>query len=216
MRAGTIPFTSLPDVGSLGSEYGTPHRIPSDRMSWPKRLSRPSHDNVVPQMASFSSLVDPIRASGTPQPAGIAETGSNASGNALNNLNPKGFSCPLLSCGRLFKRLEHLKRHVRTHTQERPYECLRCPKRFSRSDNLTQHLRTHEKADRGERMKTEAAESTEDDMATFLEAEVDAMAAGESRSLLGSAEPALYQRYLPYNSANRAISGKICADNLID
>nr|XP_031861867.1 uncharacterized protein CI109_002696 [Kwoniella shandongensis]KAA5528939.1 hypothetical protein CI109_002696 [Kwoniella shandongensis] len=93
----------------------------------------------------------------------------------------KGFSCPLLSCGRLFKRLEHLKRHVRTHTQERPYECTRCSKRFSRSDNLTQHLKTHEKVDRGERMKTEASESTEDDMATLLEAQVDAMAARENR-----------------------------------
>lgn len=91
----------------------------------------------------------------------------------------KGFHCPLISCGRLFKRLEHLKRHVRTHTQERPYECTRCSKRFSRSDNLTQHIKTHEKADRGERLKTEASsESTEEEM-TYLEAEVDAMAARE-------------------------------------
>jgi transcription factor STE12 len=47
-------------------------------------------------------------------------------------------------CGRLFKRLEHLKRHVRTHTQERPYICTLCNKAFSRSDNLAQHRRTHE------------------------------------------------------------------------
>ena len=47
-------------------------------------------------------------------------------------------------CGRLFKRLEHLKRHVRTHTQERPYICPLCSKAFSRSDNLAQHRRTHE------------------------------------------------------------------------
>lgn len=100
----------------------------------------------------------------------------------------KGFSCPLLSCGRMFKRLEHLKRHVRTHTQERPYECTRCSKRFSRSDNLTQHVKTHEKADRGERMKTEASETTEDEVVRYLEAEVDAMAAREMRgySMAGS------------------------------
>ena len=55
----------------------------------------------------------------------------------------KAFSCPLFSCGRLFKRLEHLKRHTRTHTMERPFQCSVCRKRFSRSDNLTQHQRIH-------------------------------------------------------------------------
>ncbi|KAL7276876.1 Transcription factor mst12 [Rhizina undulata] len=57
----------------------------------------------------------------------------------------KSHSCPIPSCGRLFKRLEHLKRHVRTHTQERPYICNHCNKAFSRSDNLAQHRRTHER-----------------------------------------------------------------------
>ncbi|KAI0944342.1 hypothetical protein AcW1_002080 [Taiwanofungus camphoratus] len=58
-------------------------------------------------------------------------------------MRSKAYVCPLFSCGRMFKRMEHLKRHLRTHTLERPYQCLRCKKRFSRSDNLNQHLRTH-------------------------------------------------------------------------
>jgi transcription factor STE12 len=58
-------------------------------------------------------------------------------------MKTKAFVCPLYSCGRLFKRMEHLKRHLRTHTMERPYACPQCKKRFSRSDNLNQHLRTH-------------------------------------------------------------------------
>ena len=52
----------------------------------------------------------------------------------------KTFTCPVPACGRLFKRLEHLKRHVRTHTQERPYICQICGKKFSRSDNLAQYV----------------------------------------------------------------------------
>jgi transcription factor STE12 len=59
----------------------------------------------------------------------------------------KVFVCPLFCCRRLFKRMEHLKRHTRTHTMERPFQCDRCSKRFSRSDNLNQHLRIHTRAE---------------------------------------------------------------------
>ncbi|CAO3624074.1 unnamed protein product [Mucor fragilis] len=55
------------------------------------------------------------------------------------------FECPLPSCGKIFKRLEHMKRHLRTHTLERPYLCDLCGKRFSRSDNLAQHKKTHKR-----------------------------------------------------------------------
>lgn len=55
----------------------------------------------------------------------------------------KYFECPLSTCDKVFKRLEHMKRHLRTHTLERPYLCDTCGKRFSRSDNLAQHRKTH-------------------------------------------------------------------------
>ncbi|EFX03764.1 c2h2 type zinc finger domain containing protein [Grosmannia clavigera kw1407] len=47
--------------------------------------------------------------------------------------------CP--HCGRTFKRTEHLERHVRTHTKEKPFGCNRCGATFSRRDLLTRHRR---------------------------------------------------------------------------
>lgn len=75
---------------------------------------------------------------------GVFRRARSATISELGPYSHKSHSCPIPMCGRLFKRLEHLKRHVRTHTQERPYVCSLCNKAFSRSDNLAQHRRTHE------------------------------------------------------------------------
>ena len=75
---------------------------------------------------------------------GVFRRARSATISELGPYSHKSHSCPIPMCGRLFKRLEHLKRHVRTHTQERPYVCNLCNKAFSRSDNLAQHRRTHE------------------------------------------------------------------------
>lgn len=75
---------------------------------------------------------------------GVFRRARSATVSEMSPYAHKSHSCPIPMCGRLFKRLEHLKRHVRTHTQERPYVCPLCNKAFSRSDNLAQHRRTHE------------------------------------------------------------------------
>lgn len=55
-----------------------------------------------------------------------------------HSLGPDARSCP--HCGRTFKRTEHLDRHVRTHTKEKPFIC-QCGAAFARRDLLTRHQR---------------------------------------------------------------------------
>ena len=87
--------------------------------------------------------------------------------NAPSNNGARMFTCTADGCGKMFKRSEHLKRHIRSiHTLEKrkfiiytilwnmkltsifdsiAFECpyQSCSKRFSRSDNLNQHIRIH-------------------------------------------------------------------------
>ncbi|KAG0380430.1 hypothetical protein BGX24_008346 [Mortierella sp. AD032] len=84
--------------------------------------------------------------------------GGNTGGGAIGSLTASGrvrgsggpsknHCCPVPGCMKRFKRLEHLKRHTKTHTLERPFACTTsgCNKRFSRSDNLSQHIKTHQR-----------------------------------------------------------------------
>ncbi|KAK0388003.1 hypothetical protein NLU13_4247 [Sarocladium strictum] len=46
-------------------------------------------------------------------------------------------------CGASFSRREHLQRHMRSHTNERPYTCSQCGNAFSRMDVLAKHAESH-------------------------------------------------------------------------
>jgi zinc finger protein BrlA len=51
--------------------------------------------------------------------------------------------CTWEGCDRRFRRLEHLKRHERTHTRKDLYPCEFCLKDFNRTDNLKDHILRH-------------------------------------------------------------------------
>ncbi|KAL1625852.1 hypothetical protein SLS56_007170 [Neofusicoccum ribis] len=97
------------------------------------------------------------------QAPGVFRRARSATMMELGPYPQKSHSCPIPTCGRLFKRLEHLKRHVRTHTQERPYVCPLCNKAFSRSDNLAQHRRTHEPRQEGDPIVNYSEEEEDQD-----------------------------------------------------
>jgi len=53
----------------------------------------------------------------------------------------KEYTCEV--CLKQFGRQQHLKRHILTHTGERPYPCHMCDKRFRRSEHLKHHMASH-------------------------------------------------------------------------
>ena len=46
-------------------------------------------------------------------------------------------------CHRVFSKVEHLQRHLRTHTHERPFSCEYCFKSYARKDTLHRHVRRY-------------------------------------------------------------------------
>ncbi|KAJ7684084.1 hypothetical protein DFH06DRAFT_28 [Mycena polygramma] len=68
--------------------------------------------------------------------------GAVTGGKRYRSAPPKTFQCAGYGeCRMVFSRSEHLARHIRKHTGERPFAC-HCTKQFSRLDNLRQHAQT--------------------------------------------------------------------------
>ncbi|KAI0370973.1 hypothetical protein BV20DRAFT_943266 [Pilatotrama ljubarskyi] len=161
-----IPSTSAQTASSSAMDYTAAQQQQQQQYGQPSMHARPQLEqrHTYP-LVDFSqhpharsgtdpytlpaTVGQPITTGWTPAASASASSSLDASlGVGVGMMEPprtKAFVCPLFSCGRMFKRMEHLRRHLRTHTLERPFRCEQCQKRFSRSDNLAQHVRTHER-----------------------------------------------------------------------
>ncbi|RCI07606.1 hypothetical protein L249_1598 [Ophiocordyceps polyrhachis-furcata BCC 54312] len=88
-----------------------------------------------------------------PSPSGTTVAASSdehvaSSSITVNTKTPSNFPPPKTdkprphvcgTCQRSFARLEHLKRHERSHTKEKPFECPQCARCFARRDLLLRH-----------------------------------------------------------------------------
>ncbi|KAJ9104048.1 hypothetical protein QFC19_004182 [Naganishia cerealis] len=129
-------------------------------------------------------------------------TSATFSKQALANLhrapiNPGEFRNKCRFCPSTFAKSEHLKRHERSHTKERPYICSICGKKFTRGDSLTRHLRLHENGnvimDNGPGEDTEEGEVSLDGKAKkkLIDSGDDGNGEGKSRRTRKSASSPL-------------------------
>ncbi|KAK7207654.1 hypothetical protein BZA70DRAFT_271868 [Myxozyma melibiosi] len=75
---------------------------------------------------------------------------------ALAQTDRPRFACR--HCSSTFKRKEHMIRHERSHTAERPYECSHCETAFTRKDLLVRHKRTCAVANAAQNLNEEESE----------------------------------------------------------
>ncbi|RFU81479.1 regulatory, partial [Trichoderma arundinaceum] len=69
------------------------------------------------------------------------QSGALAIADVGENRNQKPKTLPCKYCSKRFRRVEHVQRHERTHTKEKPFSCGwdRCGKTFGRRDLLVRH-----------------------------------------------------------------------------
>lgn len=71
---------------------------------------------------------------------------------------PRLFVCDV--CSRAFARQEHLDRHARSHTNEKPYQCGICTKKFTRRDLLLRHAQKVHNGNCGETIQRKKRQKT--------------------------------------------------------
>ncbi|GJJ06702.1 hypothetical protein Clacol_000897 [Clathrus columnatus] len=118
-------------------------------------------NNIPGALETMESSNPPVSSAGAGTGTGTATSPNNNSVNTTTNTAnsasapsapsttkryratpAKTFACRGYGeCRMVFSRSEHLARHVRKHTGERPFAC-HCGKQFSRLDNLRQHAQT--------------------------------------------------------------------------
>ncbi|GAA5989808.1 hypothetical protein JCM10908_002329 [Rhodotorula pacifica] len=160
-----MPVSAPVDSGRF-QPYPTHHRSNSQNSSSVYDGAQPDRSPRRSQLSSTASLplVTPPT-SPSRQPSSMSSSASDV-GLQMSPIHPrhrktpraamseadeaaaakkKPHKCLHPDCDRAFKRLEHLRRHERVHTQERPFQCQEygCGMRFSRHDNLLQHQKTH-------------------------------------------------------------------------
>ncbi|KAI7828987.1 hypothetical protein BC939DRAFT_442441 [Gamsiella multidivaricata] len=140
--------SSISSVESYRQDEGinSEHHSLAGWTSHPKSASSTStsSDGSASVLPAQRMSLEPQQASPSARRPSTAKASGRAAGGSAPS--PKTFQCTgYPGCNMVFTRSEHLARHERKHTGEKPYKCIvaNCPRTFSRYDNMIQHTQTH-------------------------------------------------------------------------
>ncbi|KIX06906.1 uncharacterized protein Z518_04882 [Rhinocladiella mackenziei CBS 650.93] len=124
----TLPRSSAPTI-SQPSSRGAPKDGPDHRQDHADR------EEAIPGSMDMGDDENDQHGSDNEAEPGEADSASR------KKKGQRFFCTGYPPCNLSFTRSEHLARHIRKHTGERPFQC-HCNRRFSRLDNLRQHAQT--------------------------------------------------------------------------
>ncbi|RMZ81419.1 hypothetical protein DV738_g2334, partial [Chaetothyriales sp. CBS 135597] len=141
-RAPKFPTSRPPDHGDRPSDVAQSH----SRQNTPTPGDRLSNDETAgssrPGTSGSIAVSDAMDVDTQKDSDGEDAVGDGDADAAARKKKGQRFFCTgYPPCNLSFTRSEHLARHIRKHTGERPFQC-HCNRRFSRLDNLRQHAQT--------------------------------------------------------------------------
>ncbi|KTW25698.1 hypothetical protein T552_03310 [Pneumocystis carinii B80] len=142
-----LESAKMVDYDANSSDYIHNSRVSTPHLSYPSSFFQPLTDSFCDkkssaQVIAAGTVLNHYQYQYTPERSLIPYKDNHSLPLIVSSLD-KTHICDV--CNKRFKRYEHLKRHGRSHTSEKPFQCSirKCGRWFSRSDNLRAHLRTH-------------------------------------------------------------------------
>ncbi|XP_034034447.1 zinc finger protein with KRAB and SCAN domains 8 [Thalassophryne amazonica] len=136
-NVGDLGYVQVGGEGSSQRNYAQPlhHQRPVQECAGTLPHGRPDGQKPVTRASGISrgGSVSPGRAEDL--------AGPSAPGTTVEPSGDRPHHC--LECGKTFRLISSLKKHIRIHTGEKPYPCGVCGRRFRESGALKTHLRIH-------------------------------------------------------------------------
>ncbi|XP_023932284.1 uncharacterized protein LOC106169188 [Lingula anatina] len=148
--------------------------------SHPNEWESLSKRNKLHDIGDFVGQLEGAEASAVPSVEKERNSGVRGEGGGSDELARK-VSCSL--CLKKFWSIQDLRRHMRSHTGEKPFACNYCGRRFSLKHSMMRHRKTHQiEEDQNEEQGGQAAE-TADQPCSYAENQSDCSDSGGDESM---------------------------------